>query len=126
MVTQSQTDAKCTRRSDAYRRGMRSRSVVRQNEDHDEYDRLYNGMRLEFGAVAASQKFLVKQMADAHWRLERLKAVETALLNAPVIDFAAVERISRRQVSLENSYYRASSELRLASTAKRKPPCRVN
>ncbi len=105
---------KAASRNNAYKHGMRTRTVLMPGEDPAEYNRLYDGMIEDYGVASLSrhEQFLIKQMADAHWRLERLKGIESALLNQDEIDSVELDRISRWQVRMENSFYKANKELK--------------
>lgn len=71
------------KRNNAYRHGMRSRSVVIPGEDRAAYERLLAEMKAEHQPNTKHELFLVRQMTDAQWRLERLKGIEAALFDAP-------------------------------------------
>lgn len=103
---------KAASRNNALEHGMRSQTVVLPGEDHAQYTRLYNDIAAEFKPATPHEQWLAKQMADAHWRLERLKGIETALLSDEDIDTAALDRNSRWQVRMERSFYRAHHELK--------------
>jgi len=112
---------KAVSRMNAYRHGMRSLTIVIPGEDHDLYDRIYAAMCREYQAHTEPEQFLVRQMVDAQWRLERLKGIETALLDQPEIDTVELDRISRWQVRLENSYYKAQKALQALGKHSRPP-----
>jgi hypothetical protein len=102
---------KAASRANAYRHGMRARSVIMPHEDQDQYHKLYNSYCQEFPCTTPHEQFLVKQLTDAFWRLERLKGIETTLLDQDEVDPVELERIARWQTRMENSYYKAHKEL---------------
>ena len=103
---------KAASRNNAYRHGMRSRSVVIPGEDRAAYERLLAEMKAEHQPNTKHELFLVRQMTDAQWRLERLKGIEAALFDVPVVDPAEIERVSVWQIRMERSYFRAHKELK--------------
>ena len=105
------TAGKAVCRTNAYRHGMRTRAVLMPGEDSRQYTQLFNSMCQEYESPTRQDLFQIKQMATARWRLERLKGIETALLDQPTIDSAALVRISHWQVRAENSYYKALKQL---------------
>ena len=112
---------KAVSRNNAFKHGMRSRAVVIPGEDQAEYDRLHDGYAREFEPMTLHEEFLVKRMVDARWRLARLDGIETALYDEPEIDVAELDRISRWQVRLDNSYNKAAKQLQAGRKELRLP-----
>lgn len=100
-------EGKAVSRNNAFKHGMRSRAIVAPDEDKDQYAQLLHQISQDFQPETDREHFLVKQMAEARWRLGRLKSIETALFSAPDIDSAEMDRNSRWQVRMENSFYKA-------------------
>ena len=96
----------------AYREGMCTRSVVAAGEDQDAYDRLLQDLRDQFQPRNPGEEHLVQQAADATWRSGRLKGIESALLGADEVDTHELDLISRWQVRMESSYFKAYNELK--------------
>jgi len=96
----------------AYRQGMLTRGVVAQSEDREKYDQVLQNLYNQFQPRTPSEEYLVKQATDASWRLDRLKGIEAALLGADEIDSQELDRISRWQVRMESSYFKAYNELK--------------
>ena len=112
-------DGKAKSRNNAYKHGMRSRTVVIPGEDQDAYERLRNTLCEELEPMTLHEEFLVKQMADAMWRIDRLKGIETALYDQEEIDPDELDRISRWEVRMDNSYHRACKQLRAEQKERR-------
>ena len=90
---------------------MRARSAVAPDEDQAEFDARVAQFRAEFNPRTPTEETLVKQAADASWRRDRLIGIESSLLGEPEIDTVELERISRWQVRMENSFFKAYNEL---------------
>jgi hypothetical protein len=99
--------------TNALKHGMHSRTLILSHEDADAYTGLCNGIIQQFAPRNQHEQFLCKRMASARWRLERLEFMETGLLDAPEIDTADLDRLSRWQVRMENSYDKAYKQLTL-------------
>ena len=115
-------EGKAISRNNAYKHGMRSRSVVMPDEDRSEYEAMRDEIAREFGPETDDQRYQVKQMADARWCLERLKGIEAALYSAEIVDPEEIERISRWQVRAGNAYYKALKHLRESLKAAAETP----
>src|SRR5579862_471683 len=102
---------KAVSRNNAFKHGMRSRTVIMLGEDPGENAALLNDIVEDFKPSTKHEHWLLKQMADARWRLERLKGIETALLSEDDIDTEELDRNSRWQMRMEQSYYRAYTRL---------------
>jgi len=51
---------KAASRANAYRHGMRARTVIMPHEDQDQYHKLYNSYCKEFPCTTPHEQFLVK------------------------------------------------------------------
>ena len=121
--TGPRTDAgKAASRNNAYRHGMCARTVLMPGEDAEAYNRLLYLIRRDFPGATEQEDFLIRQMADAQWRLQRLKGIELGLYEAEDIDSAELDRVSRWQVRMENSYYKAYKMLLSLKKEAQAPP----
>lgn len=66
----------------ATRHGLNSKAVVLANESQEAYDELLATIRREWQPQGPTENDLVRDMADARWRLRRIKAIETAVLDS--------------------------------------------
>ena len=83
MACQSTIDAqrvKDDRRNNAYRRGIRNRTLVMSGEDGDRYKQLYDTICQEYEDPTFQELFLIRQMADAQWPHLRLAGPNGDLL----------------------------------------------
>ncbi len=107
--------------------GATSKQAIVKGESQTEYQSHLQQFTAEFHPVTLHEKFLVKEMADAAWRMRRLHIWEMMILdqcdaaNANPFDdeeqFRKLDRAHRHIQSIERSYHRAHRAL----TAARKP-----
>ena len=62
--------------------GLCARETVLNEEDPDEFQALLDGFRDEFQPATAREEALVRQAADAEWRLRRITRLETGVFAA--------------------------------------------
>ena len=105
-------EGKAACRNNAYKHGMYSRNPVGPAEDRATYDALCRQVRDNYAAVLNdSNDDLAQALADARWRLDRLKGIEAALFSADDIDTAEIDCITRWIVRAENAYFKAYTKL---------------
>ena len=96
--------------------GLISHPALVAGEDPAQYAAHIAQYKTEHNPTTIDENFLVKQMADAMWRLNRVQRLETAIFdNASITDpnFSnELLKLARYQKSLESTYFRASRELR--------------
>lgn len=124
----------------ATRHGLNSKAVVLANESQEAYDELLATIQQEWQPQGPTENDLVRDMADARWRLRRIKAIETAALDSEMFinkdDFEAsfspttpimrqadafialcklaptvISNLARYESRYERSYHRASKAL---------------
>ena len=101
--------------------GLTGKFVLIAGEDPDEYQTYMEEYFAQHNPATMDEQFLVRQMADAMWRLRRVQRLEAPLFNnAPIgspfadPDFSSeLLKLNRYEKSLESSYFRASRELRI-------------
>jgi hypothetical protein len=108
--------------------GLASSTVVLAREDAADFDRMLETYVREFAPSSEHQHFLVRQMVEARWRLERIRRVETALLDQMLTGAFRVDtfgriaqtmqqrgdaqaKLERYATAAERAYYRAHREL---------------
>jgi hypothetical protein len=69
----------------ALRHGLTGQVVVMPSEDLDAYRRHLNSFTDEYQPKGATEAHLVQALADASWRLNRVAALETNLLNLSAV-----------------------------------------
>ena len=103
--------------------GFSAADPVLPNEDRKEFNALLVSYQCDLVPETAHEEFLVKQIAGAHWKLDRLQGIETAMF-AALEDITqamtnpetaiAFTRLERYRASLERTYHRCVRELRAA------------
>jgi hypothetical protein len=112
--------------ANAVTHGATSKHPVIKGESLTEYQTQIDQFEAEFKPVTVHEKFLVREMAGAAWRMQRLHIWEMLILdNCPAgvnpfddnDQFKKLNRAHRHIQSVERSYHRAHREL----IAARKP-----
>jgi len=112
--------------------GLSSPRAVLAHESQAEFNRLSADIQNEFQPGTPHEDFLVSQMLDARWKLQRAKAIENAIFEQMMLGDEtnpphtpegrmanamlergsdALNRIQRYIAALERSYYKAHREL---------------
>ena len=123
-------EGKAASSQNATTHGLTSGRAVLAHEDHSAFDRLFAQYREEFDPQTPHEEFVVRQMVDARWRLDRARNIENAAMDIMILgdacddtpehriakallakDGDALNRLRRYAESLERSYYRAHREL---------------
>jgi hypothetical protein len=96
--------------------GLISHPALVAGEDPAQYAAHIAQYKTEHNPITMDENFLVKSMADAMWRLNRVHRLEAAIFdNASTTDpnFSnELLKLARYQKSLESTYFRANRELR--------------
>jgi hypothetical protein len=64
----------------AFKHGLRSRSVLLPEEDPDAFHELLASLHIEHQPVGAHEQYPVRQMVVSQWRMDRLQRIEAGLL----------------------------------------------
>jgi hypothetical protein len=75
-------EGKAAVRLNAFRHGLLARDVVLPGEDTDAFEDRWNQVRADLLPVGPIEEFLVDQVVNAMWRLQRLRRAESALLHS--------------------------------------------
>jgi hypothetical protein len=122
-------EGKAAAARNSLKHGLSGAFAVLPHEDQDEFDVLLACLRDEFQPATEHESFLVEQMAQSRWRLDRARRLETAmfeqmlkgvipadddqriaakLLNGGDRTLATMQRYAS---AAERSYYKAHAEL---------------
>lgn len=124
---------KSTSSKNSITHGFNGQFTVLQHEDQSAFDRLLEKYRSEFTPKTEHESFLVEQLAQSRWRLDRIRRLETIAFEQLLLadeteldetcpDARIVAKLARRTsdplavlhryaVAAERSYYRAYREL---------------
>lgn len=118
--------------------GLSSATPVLASEDQTAFNSLIENLLSEFQPHGEHESFLVQQMAEARWRLTRIRRIETAAFDllvgepAPENPYARIAekmianggdvlaRLERYASAAERSYYKAHKELMASVLPRRK------
>ena len=96
--------------------GLTNTGALLESEDAEAYARHMAAHRAHHLPQNEEQAFFVTQLAEAAWRLRRVRKFENGILNAdPTLSNDAtldkVCKLSRYEAAIERTYYRAHREL---------------
>jgi hypothetical protein len=87
-----------------------------------EFQALLETYNAEHQPGTPTESFLVREMAQAHWKLRRTQQAEADILCDPLRVFdPALSKLSRYAASVRRDYYRAHRELRAIRAAQTRP-----
>jgi len=127
-------EGKAVSSQNATTHGLSSARVLLPHEDQAAFNQLLASLQKDLAATGVHETFLVRQMAESQWRLNRLRRIETALMNQmllgaepgpdpedqmakTMVDRSATDhgdplaKIARYAADAERSYYRARREI---------------
>ena len=70
----------------AIKHGLSSRAIVLSNESESDFEKLLESYLAQFNPQSEIEASLVQQLVAARWRMERVWAVETALLDLEMVE----------------------------------------
>lgn len=130
-------DGKSTSSNNAKTHGLSAVDPVLPQEDAAQFTALRDDYTAQFNPATPYQKFLVAQLAGAHWKLMRVERIELAMfatldhnpddpgatlaqafLNPDTA--AAFTRLERYRANIERTYHRCIRELRPTTTIQNK------
>jgi hypothetical protein len=120
----------------AVKHGLTARHLVLSIEEQSDFDQLRSDLIAEHQPAGTQEFLLVTQIADAFWRLQRIRSIETAtierqldvesadpeqtLASAWEREFKQLELLRRYEAAAERAYYRALAALRQSQADRRK------
>jgi hypothetical protein len=118
-------EGKAKSSQNALRHGMRSTAVVLPGEDPEQYARHQADYVECFRPVNQPERDLVLAMSAARWRLNRLMALESQLLQESEDLARALNTVTRYEGQLNRTYNTAFKQLEVLK-ANRRPAPRAN
>lgn len=103
-------------------------SAFVEGEDREEYDRHCASHFRQYQPLAEHEVFLIREVADASWRLQRARRMEAELFEKNANPFTAdddkdaiqLQRITRYISAIERTYYKAYNELKKINAERNK------
>ena len=68
-------------RSNALRHGLTAKTAVLDNENPEDFQEMLDAFEAEYQPAGPTEELLVQQIVMSAWRLQRLRAVETATID---------------------------------------------
>ena len=100
------------------RHGLLARELLVKGENEEDFTVFAGGVRTRLSPIGELEIFVVNRIISAAWRLRRAVAVEAALfrtkrgsITAIPADLGKMQLLSRYEVTLERSLYRALEQL---------------
>jgi hypothetical protein len=122
-------EGKSVSSKNATRHGLTGAFTVLPHESQEEFDQLAAAVRNEFAPETDSENFLVNQMAQARWKLDRIQRLEAQAFEQVLTEPGApgdpdarilaaigargnlLDKLQRYSSAAERSYYKARREL---------------
>ena len=113
-------EGKATSSQNASKHNLTGGAALIPSEDPSAYEAHLKAVTEEYGPLSPSAEFVVRQIADAMWRLQRLQRMEDELIASsdnPFLDdddkiMIRLERLQRYRQMIERSYARFTQEWR--------------
>jgi hypothetical protein len=96
----------------ALKHGLTAKTVLLPGEDEAAYAQMCEGMLASFAPANTPEKELVQLLCDTQWRLQRCGRIEAGILSADVLDFKALDIMSRHESRLKKQYSNTLKETR--------------
>jgi hypothetical protein len=91
--------------------GFASQEVVLPSEDAEAFEHLLQAYLVSYAPQNEQEKFFVCRMAEAAWRLRRVRKFEVGILADNPDPLDKLTKLSRYESAIERSYYRAYREI---------------
>jgi hypothetical protein len=99
------TDAgKAASSQNALKHGLTAKTVLLPGEDEAAYLKMCEGMLATFGPATTPEKELIQLLSDTQWRLQRCGRIEVVILSADIVDFKALDIMSKHESRLKKQY----------------------
>jgi len=96
------------------RHGLLARELLVKGESEEDFTGFAEGVRARLAPVGELEIFVVNRLISAAWRLRRAVAIEASLFNSksgPIGAVGKMQLLSRYEVTLERSLYKALEKL---------------
>src|SRR5581483_7256027 len=92
--------------------GLTSKKTVLPGENAEVYEQIRQALFAEHQPATPTEAILVEEMAQAHWRLERVRAQQDRAMLADSLDAKLLSLLHRYAASYERSFYKALETLK--------------
>jgi hypothetical protein len=138
LCTGPKTDAGKERSSqNSLKHGLLSARVVLPYENQSEYHALLAGLSDHYQPVGVDEITMVREVADNHWKIQRARRVEHAIIESHATsdaayaewimsdDYPRYERIMRMVDRLQNAWHRSMSRIDKLQSARKRDELRI-
>ena len=113
--------------ANSLKHGLTAKSVLLPGEDEAAYRKMCEGMISSFNPGNEPEQDLVQLLCDTQWRLQRCGRIEAAILSEDVVDFKAIDIMSKHEARLKRQYSTTLNEARdLIDTRLRREASEMN
>ena len=103
---------KASSSQNALKHGLTAKSILLPGEDEAAYRKMCEAMFEAFEATYEPEKELLQLLCDTQWRLQRCGRIEAAILSADLVDFRALDIMSKHEARLKRQYSTTLKEAR--------------
>jgi hypothetical protein len=96
----------------ALKHGLTAKTILLPGEDEAAYRKMCEGMIESFEPTYEPEKELLQLLCDTQWRLQRCGRIEAAILSADILDFKALDIMSKHEARLKRQYSTTLKEAR--------------
>ncbi len=96
----------------ALKHGLTAQTVLLPGEDEAAYRKMCEGTFEKFAPACTPEQELIQLLCDTQWRLSRCGRIEAAILSADVVDFRAIDIMSKHEARLKKQYSVTLNEAR--------------
>ena len=98
--------------ANSLKHGLTAKSVLLPGEDEAAYRKMCEGMLESFGPANEPERYQIQLLCDTQWRLQRCGRIESAILSEDVLDFKALDIMSKHESRLKKQYSTTLKEAR--------------
>ena len=98
--------------ANSLKHGLTAKSVLLPGEDEAAYRKMCEGMLESFGPANEPERNQVQLLCDTQWRLQRCGRIEAAILSEDILDFKALDIMSKHESRLKKQYSTTLKETR--------------
>ena len=105
-------EGKAASSMNATKHGLSSNKVVLPGESRAAYDRLLDTLMDEHNPGSPTEALLVEEMAQAHWRLNRVRYRQDTAFESETLDAKLLALLHRYATGFERSFFKALQTLK--------------
>jgi len=92
--------------------GLTSQKIVLPGEDSAEFQHLQRSLFREYRPATATETLLVKEIAQAHWRLDRVRLRQDHAFESETLDVKLLSLLQRYAATYERTFYKSLETLK--------------